>query len=344
MRRTFKYSLAGMSVLILSALIGGSFYMLHYSLTPRYNKGKDIAGSYKYMFNEYPFIQPWADSLQAIGALRDTFIVNDEGKKLHALFAEAPEPTDKTAIIVHGYTDNAVRMLMIGYMYNKELKYNILLPDLQNHGLSEGNAIQMGWKDCQDIIRWRNVASDLFKKPYHAQESTIYVNGRPWQEITEYGYSLQIVLHGVSMGAATAMMMSGYNQDDSHNIICYVADCGYTGVWDEFAYQLKQQFGLPEFPLLYTTSLLCKIKYGWTFGEASALKQIQSPHAKQAMLFIHGEADTYVPATMVHSLYEARRSDKELWIVPGTAHAESYKNYPQEYTKRVKNFVERYIH
>lgn len=342
MSKSVKYCLAGISASIIIALIGGSFYMLSYSLTPTHNTGKDIAGSYEYMFNEYPFIKPWVDSLQAIGALRDTFIVNDEGKKLHALFAEAPEPTDKTAIIVHGYTDNAVRMLMIGYMYNKELKYNILLPDLQNHGLSEGDAIQMGWKDSRDIIRWRDVASALFKKPY-TWEGT-YVKGSPWQTITGNRHSLQIVLHGISMGAATTMMTSGYSRDDNSNIMCYVADCGYTSVWDEFAYELKQQFGLPAFPLLHTTSLLCKIKYGWTFGEASALKQMQSPHANQPMLFIHGEADTYVPTRMVHSLYEARRGDKELWIVPGTAHAESYKNFPQEYTKRVKNFLGKHIH
>ena len=87
MSKSVKYCLAGISASIIIALIGGSFYMLSYSLTPTHNTGKDIAGSYEYMFNEYPFIKPWVDSLQAIGALRDTFIVNDEGKKLHALFA-----------------------------------------------------------------------------------------------------------------------------------------------------------------------------------------------------------------------------------------------------------------
>lgn len=315
--------------------------MLHYSLTPRYNKGKDIAGSYKYMFNEYPFIQPWVDSLQAIGALRDTFIVNDEGKKLHALFAEAPEPTDKTAIIVHGYTDNAVRMLMIGYMYNKELKYNILLPDLQNHGLSEGNAIQMGWKDCTDLTRWIELSSNIFKQPRTSKSDTLYMK----KEISsgEPVYSSQIVLHGISMGAAAAMMMSGDYTNKHHDIVCYVVDCGYTSVWDEFTYQLRQQFGLPAFPLMYVTSLLCKLKYGWTFGEASALNQVKKSSPQLPMLFIHGENDTYVPTQMVHSLYEAKRGDKERWLVPGTAHAESYKNFPQEYTERIKNFVGKYM-
>ena len=136
MRKWLKFSLTGLCILIIIAVIGGSFYMLGYSLRPEHNKGKDIPGSYEYMLSEYPSIKPWLDSLQTVGALRDTFIINSEGRQLHAIFAAGPEPTDKTAVIVHGYTDNAIRMLMIGYLYNKELKYNILLPDLQDQGLS----------------------------------------------------------------------------------------------------------------------------------------------------------------------------------------------------------------
>lgn len=61
------------------------------------------------------------------------------------------------------------------------------------------------------------------------------------------------------------------------------------------------------------------------------------------MLFIHGDADTFVFTEMVHRLYEAKPEPKELWIVPGAAHATSYKERPQEYAARVKAFVEKYI-
>lgn len=57
------------------------------------------------------------------------------------------------------------------------------------------------------------------------------------------------------------------------------------------------------------------------------------------MLFIHGDADTFVPTWMVYPLYEAKPEPKELWIVPGATHAMSYKDYPQEYTEHVKKFV-----
>lgn len=315
MKKNIRYSLLGLLAVAVVALTGGSFYMLGYSLTPKDNKGKDIPGSYEYMHSKYPFITPWLDSLQTTGALRDTFIINRKGRQLHAMFASAAKPTDKTAVIVHGYTDNAIRMLMIGYLYNNDLNYNILLPDLQDNGLSEGPAIQMGWKDRLDVLNWMNIANDIF------------------------GKRTQMVVHGISMGAATTMMVSGEAQQPF--VKCFVEDCGYTSVWDEFSFQLKDMFGLPEFPLMYTTSWLCNAKYGWNFQEASSLEQVKK--CSLPMFFIHGDADTYVPTRMVYPLYEAKSEPKELWIVPGATHAMSYKDYPQEYTERVKKFVGKYI-
>ena len=103
-------------VLLAAAIAGGSLYMLSYSLTPDATMQAKNASSYEYMYGEYPFLRPWGDSLERAGALRDTVIAGSGGERLHALYAAAPRPTDRTAVIVHGYTDNAVRMLMIGYL------------------------------------------------------------------------------------------------------------------------------------------------------------------------------------------------------------------------------------
>lgn len=317
MEKRIKYGLLILLVIVIAVFTGASFYMLGYSLTPKHNKGKDLAASYTYMFKEYPYLKPWVDSLKQVGALRDTFIVNPHGIKLHANYVKASTPTDKTAVIVHGYTDNSIRMLMIGYLYSRNLKYNILLPDLQDNGLSEGKAIQMGWKDRLDVLQWMDVANQL------------------------YGGHTQMVVHGISMGAATTMMLSGEMQ--ASYVKCFVEDCGYTSVWDEFKQELKEQYGLPAFPLLYMTNTLCSVKYGWSFMEASALKQVAKCHLP--MLFIHGDADTYVPTRMVYPLYSAKPDPKEIWIVRGgVEHAISYKTHPGEYTKRVNEFTRKYIH
>lgn len=315
MRKKVVYSIIITMLVLTGCTIGGSFYMLNFSLTPTDKIDSKESSSYRYLYENYPFLHPWADSLQQANALKDTSILNPEGIRLHAYYIAAPEPTGKTAVIVHGYTDNAIRMLMIGYLYNHDLGYNILLPDLQHHGKSEGEAIQMGWKDRFDVLQWMNLANQVF------------------------GDSTQMVVHGISMGGATTMMVAGEQQKPF--VKCFVEDCGYTSVWDEFSHELKSSFHLPRFPLMYTASWLCEKKYGWNFKEASSLNQV----AKCAlpMLFIHGDKDTYVPTWMVYPLYEAKPEPKELWIVSGASHAVSYKENKEEYTEKVRNFVGRYI-
>lgn len=313
-KKVLRISLIGL-VLIIGILVGAGFYMLSYALQPQH-RGLDIEQSYTEMYERYPFLEGWVDSLNAKQALRDTFMVNTEGKQLHALYIDAAIPTSKTAVIVHGYTDNAVRMLMIGYLYNKSLGYNVLLPDLQFHGLSEGNAIQMGWKDRLDVQKWIDLV------------------------INKYGEETQLAVHGISMGAATTMMLSGENQPCQ--VKCFVEDCGYTSVWDEFSQEIDTEFGLPPFPLLHVASSLSKLKFGWSFTEASALKAVS--RCQLPMLFIHGDADTFVPTWMVYPLYQAKPEPKELWIVPGVIHAQSYLKEPEAYTRHVGEFLMKYIH
>ncbi len=291
-----------------------SSFMLNYSLSP-INRGKDLQGSWEHMFENYPELRAWKDSLQQADALKDTFIYAPDQTRLHAFYVAAPTPTSKTAVIVHGYTDNAIRMMMIGYMYNRSLGYNILLPDLRYSGQSDGNYLQMGWFDRKDVMQWMNVANQI------------------------YGDSTQMVIHGISMGGATTMMVSGEPQPDY--VKCFVDDCGYTTVWDQFGKELKEQFGLPEIPLMYTASWLCNLKYGWNFTEASALEQVKK--CQLPMLFIHGEKDDYVPTWMVYQLYEAKPQPKELWIVPNADHATSYKLNKETYTEKVKLFTDKYI-
>jgi fermentation-respiration switch protein FrsA (DUF1100 family) len=46
---------------------------------------------------------------------------------------------------------------------------------------------------------------------------------------------------------------------------------------------------------------------------------------------------------MVYKLYEAKPQPKALWIVPEADHAHSYLFNTEEYTQKVKAFVDKYI-
>ena len=47
---------------------------------------------------------------------------------LHAYYVNAAQPTGKTAILVHGYTANSFRMMMLGQIYNENLQIWETLP------------------------------------------------------------------------------------------------------------------------------------------------------------------------------------------------------------------------
>lgn len=285
------------------ALVGGSFYMLNYSLAPDPNR-MDTDSCYRQQFEAYPESQEWVDSLRSIGALRDTFLIMPSGEKHHGFFVD--RGSTRTALVIHGWRDCAIKFFWLARIYEHELGYNVVMPELHACGESEGEAIQMGWKDRLDVLQWM--------KTFQADT---------------------MVVHGVSMGAATTMMLSGEQMPDGIKDLHFVEDCGYTSVWNEFAGQLKEH--LPAFPLMYSTSLLCKLRFGWSFGEASALEQVKRCH--YPMLFIHGNTDTFVPSEMVYPLYEAKPGMKELWIAESAEHALSYKEHKAEYIAKIKDFV-----
>ena len=296
------------------ALLGASVFMMNFSLRAD-ARHADVDNAWGQLYQRVPDMQPWVDSLLAEGLLRDTFVVMPTGERHHALFLRADSAHGRTAVVVHGYKDSCVKFLYLGRMYHRDLGYNLLMPDLHGHGLREGNDIQMGWKDRLDVMRWTEVAEQLFRDSLAPS---------------------RMVVHGVSMGAATTMCLSG--EELPAYVEGFVADCGYTSVWDEFRLQLKEQFSLPAFPLLYTTSLLNRLVHGWWFGEASPIRQVARCH--RPMLFIHGDADTFVPYWMMDSLYAAKPCPKEKWTAPGITHARAYQDCPDVYTEKVRAFLE----
>lgn len=243
----------------------------------------------------------------------DTYITSSDNLKLHAYEVKNENKTDKWAIVVHGYTsEGKLLSSKAKHLYN--MGYNVLVPDLRSHGTSEGNYIGMGWHDRLDIIGWINY-------------------------IVKNNPNSEIALHGTSMGSATVLMVSGEKLPS--NVKAIVADCGYTSVYDEFSYQLKQLFNLPAFPIMNFSDVVTHIRAGYCLNDASAINQVKK--STTPILYIHGDKDDFVPYYMMDELYSATNSEKEKLTIEGGEHANSDLVNPKLYWSTVNSFLEKYI-
>lgn len=253
------------------------------------------------------FMKKWFDDQ----SFKRVSIRSEDNLALNGLYLESKKSSDKTVILVHGYSGQGRDMYFISKFYYEKLGFNLLVPDLRGHGESEGKYIGFGWHDRKDILNW----------------------------IEFIGGSCQIVLHGISMGGGTVLMVSG--EELPNNVKCIVSDCAFSGAMDILSYQLKRMFKLPKFPLIYATSFICKLRAGYYFEEACALKQLKK--SKTPVLFFHGDADKFVPTEMVYPLYEALKAEKKLVIFPGAGHVEAYWEDKDLYEKELEGFINKFV-
>ncbi|MGP4106504.1 alpha/beta hydrolase [Virgibacillus sp. L01] len=238
-----------------------------------------------------------------------------DGLKLQGYFLEAKQPTNKVVVMAHGYLGDAMDMGLYGQYYYEKLGYNIFMADARGHGASEGEYIGFGWHDRKDYVDWIN------------------------RILNKYGQDTEIVLHGVSMGAATMLMASGEELPD--NVKAIVADSPYTSVEDMFSYQMNRMYNIPAFPVLPSTSLVSKAKAGYSFTEASSLEQVKK--ADVPILYIHGNADSFVPTKMAFKLYENTKSEAEIMTVDGAGHGEAFATKKEKYITKLNSFLEQYM-
>ena len=312
MKKIFQVLALLFVALSLNSCVVGKF-MANYALTPTPHGVDDIERTRHKADSLLAGSTAWYDSYKAQGILKDEWLTGEDGYKIHACYIPAKDPANAqgTAIVVHGYGDNHFVFLYLVRMYRDIFNYNVLFPDLQYHGYSEGDEIQMGWKDRLDVMKWIQVAHDKFGDDF-------------------------MVLHGVSMGAATVMMTSG--EELPSYVKCFVEDCGYCSVTDEFEHNLDDMSKLLPNSIITSASVVSGKKFGWKFKDADCRPQLAK--CERPMLFIHGDADNFVPFSHLQMCYDAKKTGyKEMYVCPGAVHANSYQKDPETYIAKVENFL-----
>lgn len=251
-------------------------------------------------------------------AHEDVYIESFDCLRLHGVFFPAiNNACDKKRVVIclHGYTSRSLQDFTGLTDYYFRHGYVMLQPDARAHGDSEGEYIGFGCLDRKDLLHWID-----------------------WV-IHKCGSDTEVFIHGISMGASTALMASGLMLPKQVKGI--ISDCAFTSPKEVFTHVLHNMYHLPAFPMIQGADVVNRIFAGYGMDECNAKREVEK--ATVPILFIHGEKDTFVPVRMCGEIYECCDSPKKMLIVDGAAHGESYYKDTQKYEEAMDDFFENMI-
>jgi hypothetical protein len=294
---------------ILLLLMASGMYLNYFALSKAYHDrhSTNLAGDEIYLSTKEEM-----NELTATG--EKVVITAFDSIRLTAYYRAASAPTHKYVIAMHGYHGNPYEMAHFAFHIQRSHGFNILVPAQRSHGESEGRHTTMGFKEKFDLKSWIEylVAKDK---------------------------DAEILLFGISMGSATVTGTS--NLGLPKNVKAIIADCGYSSCEAEFRHEIKAFMHLPPFPFLNIASLLCRIQHGFFYKDVDSISAVRE--SKIPTLFIHGDADTFVPFRMLDEIYEAAACPKEKLVIHGAKHAKSEMTDSATYWKAVDGFLSRYM-
>ena len=239
----------------------------------------------------------------------DVEILSHDGLRLRGKYYECNKG-GIVELLFHGYQGNGERDMSGGIARCFALGRNALIVDHRASGHSEGHTITFGILEKRDVLRWIDFA------------------------IEHFGKDVKLILTGISMGAATVMMASG--EDLPENVICTLADCGYSSAKD-IIYKVIRDLKLPA-KLLYPFVKLGAFLYGGFRLEENSPMEAMT-RVKIPMIFIHGDADDFVPCEMSERLYEACVSpNKRLVKIQGAGHGLAFPTDQKGYVQALADF------
>lgn len=224
-------------------------------------------------------------------------ITSDDGLRLHAALLPAKHPSNRYALCIHGFHCSGIREFDTIARFYYENDINCFMIDQRAHGDSEGTYITYGVKESDDCIKWLK----FMRK--------------------EFGEDIEIILHGVSMGAATVMMMCGKMLPN--NVVFAVSDCGYSTLKDQLYHNFAQRH-IPASAAYLMYKGAAKLQADFDPDDCNPIEGAEKSNIP--MIFAHGEADDFVPFDMVYANYDACPSPvKRLVKVPEAKHAQAFQ-------------------
>ena len=217
----------------------------------------------------------------------------------------------RVILAMHGWRCSWCRDFGPVAQFFQENDCTVLYAEQRGQGESGGEYMGFGMIerfDCLEWIKWLNANGFADSKIY---------------------------LAGISMGATTVLMTAGF-PELPENVAGVIADCGFTSAKAEWKYISENNLRVPYDRRGKHVDALCRKRIELdsdAFTTLDAMKTCRVP-----ILFIHGQADSFVPVEMTMQNYEACASSKRVLIVPGANHGMSYFLDREGYEAAVKAF------
>lgn len=312
--KLFWFILAIIGGLALLSLITAAicFFKIFYvpSRKPRAEDDYDLPPDdvYKPFYDD---MIEWTKSARALPH-KKVEIKTFDGLTLRGRYYEH-SPEAPIEIMMHGYHGNLERDLSGGIFRALDIGHSVLVFDHRASGLSDGNIITFGINESRDCRRWID-----------------YV-------LTEINPNAKIILSGVSMGGATAMITSGYD-DLPENIVGIIADCGYTSA-EDIIKLVCREMKLPANLLYPFVRLGARIFGKFDIDEFSPNEQVKK--SKIPTIFVHGDADAFVPMWMSEKNYDdCSARIKRLHIIKGAGHGLAFPVGRDNYLNELRDFFD----
>lgn len=225
--------------------------------------------------------------------------------------ASVPEPRG-TIIYAHGHNRTRVELLPEA-VFAHGLGYDGLLFDLRHQGQSGGEITALGYWERLDVEAAVRYALDERKA------------ARP------------LVLWGISMGAAAALMAAA----ESPDVAAVISDSTFLSYTDMIRHHAKLFLPLPSFPIadevIYWAAWRGKFRPS-AFDLQKAVERINP----RPILFVAVEGDRRMPPSIARALFaRATSPQKQLIILPGVRHGEGFKFANKPYEEAVRQFLSR---
>lgn len=251
-------------------------------------------------------LQRWVKQMREMNG-QEHSITSHDGLRLCARYYEF-SPESPVEIMFHGYRGSAERDMSGGIDRSFSCGHSAFIVDQRCSGLSDGCVISFGINESRDCMLWLNYVMKLFP-------------GR------------EIILTGISMGASTVLLASANELPPQVKGI--LADCGYSSAKEEL-YHVIRSMKLPPKVFYPLVRLAGRLFGGFDVDKCRPVDAVKS--CRVPVIFLHGEADDFVPPYMSRENFEACASRKALVLIPGAGHGVGFPADPELYLSSVREF------